>query len=188
MIMHPHSEAPVKRHNTLANIMHHVDCGAHICCQDVHAAIRAFHGSSRRCQMQCKCNVRKLPKLVRQTQLHCFSTGRHHGKSGTLQGVLPQLREGFPDAAQQLTPLHGMQRDLLNELVEAQAVDEHHSVQTLHLCFWQTVLSSQCLYTQCTSYAALLWCRCEASLGCGEAACACVEFCLQLEDSFFNKV
>ena len=49
-----------------------------------------------------------------------------------------------------------MQRDLFNDLVEAQAVDVHHSVQALHLCFWQPVLSAQCLYTQCSKYAALL--------------------------------
>ena len=73
---------------------------------------------------------------------------------GHLQGVLPQLREGFPHTAQQLTPLHGMQGDVLNDLVEAQAVDVHHSVQALHLCFWQAVLSSQCLYTQCSNIAA----------------------------------
>ena len=47
-----------------------------------------------------------------------------------------------------------MQGDVLNDLVEAQAVDVHHSVQALHLCFWQAVLSSQCLYTQCSNIAA----------------------------------
>ena len=115
-----------------------------------------------------------------QTRLHSFQLVDIMVSVGHLQGVLPQLREGFPHTAQQLTPLHGMHRDLLNDLVEAQAVDVHHSVQALHLCFWQAVLSTQCLYTQLSKYAALSCdvrpcrrCCYEASLGCAEAACAC---------------
>lgn len=81
-----------------------------------------------------------------------------------------------------------MQRDLINDLVKAQAVDVHHSVQALHLCFWQLVLAAQCLYTQCSKYAALLWCRYEVSLGCAEAACPCKVSCLRLGDNVFNKI
>ena len=46
MFMHSHFQMPVKRHDTLASAMHHVDSVAHICCQDEHAATAAFHGSA----------------------------------------------------------------------------------------------------------------------------------------------
>lgn len=74
----------------LANIMYCVDCGTHNCWQDERAATGPLHGSALAgVKMQCKGNIRKLPKVVRQT--HCIAVRREDNtvSVGHLQGILP---------------------------------------------------------------------------------------------------